>query len=85
LIETLINNVLRKLNSCKSEIVVLGYDTYRTILCKSIVPTKTITSPGGEPVIVHVNRQEVIDFLKNKYNFVSKKDLESKVQKEWKS
>jgi hypothetical protein len=58
--------ILQQIKKSKSNTVCLAVKTYE-LLCPSLPPEKKIFSPRGLLVFVHVNKEKLVKFLKEKY------------------
>lgn len=68
--------VLASLSSQKTDTVVLSYTDYRIIFSIVQVPAiETLCNSEGVPKLVKVNRQQAINYIKMKHNFLDRKEL----------
>lgn len=70
------HQLLRMMNNHKGELIPLFYETYRRHF--SIIQVPPVQDCESSTCrIVKINKQKAIDFIKKKYNFVSREERNS--------
>jgi hypothetical protein len=75
--------LLKTLQRHKGETVPIWYETYRSCFSKAHVPIvgeHFDEAKSFGPVMVHVNKEVAMTYLKEKYNFYSKEELAKKLE-----
>lgn len=73
--------VLASLSSQKSDTVVLSYTDYRIIFSIVQVPAiETLCNSEGKRMLVKVNKQQAIEYIKKKHNFLDRKELRKELE-----
>ena len=59
----------------------MSYTDYRIIFSIVQVPAiETLCNPDGKPMLVKVDKQKAIDYIKKKHNFLDRKELRKELQ-----
>lgn len=73
--------LLKSLSKQKKDVVPVWYDTYRSCFSKLHVPIlDQFDDTKGNPTIVHINKEQAIKYLKEKYNFYTTEELHQKLE-----
>lgn len=58
--------ILQQVNKSKSDTICLATKTYEMV-CPTLPQEKVVRSPRGPVVFIHVNKQKLVDHLKQKF------------------
>jgi len=76
----LAHSLLMSLTTSNEPLAVMFYDTYRTFFSPGKVKAVESIEVQGNPMIVKVDRQKAIEYLKMTYEFFTKEELEVVIQ-----
>lgn len=76
----LAHGILLSLTNSTQEVVPMFYDTYRAFFSPIKVRPIEQVDVKEQPMLVMVNRQEAIDYLKKTYQFYTREELQAVIE-----